>query len=206
MLTISLEVLDRGLENYYQTHLRKKTESLQTQVSDSPTQLPGRYPKDLTRLILKDRRRRTLVALAIMSWYMTEEVRFILQLELKELSFKEVDFELMEILLNSKAYSLGWLLENEWWNEFDLFGNVLTRELAQSWERVDFPAISTRKVKRYSGYCRGYRDSSRRAPSPLPGELLARSSVTKEIQRDLNRQLLTAIWIDRIERRLRIVA
>lgn len=201
MLTMSVEELDLQLLKYYSKNLGKKTESLRTKVSDSPTQYLATY--DFTRLIVRTRRRRHLIGLILMSWYMTDEVRILLHLQLEKINWNEVGFDLGRLLLTSKSYSLGWLLEQEWWNEFDFFGNVLDKELARIWNLVDFAKLSQRKVKRYTGYCRGYRDSSRRAPSPLPVELRAVSSVQEEELLQQARDLTYSLWVDRIERRLK---
>lgn len=201
MFHLSVEELDIQLRKYYSKSFEKKTESLRTKVSDSPTQYP--WSHDFTRLIVRTKKRKQLIGLILMSWYMTDEVRFILQLQLSELNWKEVGFDLGRLLLTSKSYSLGWLLEQEWWNESDFFGNVLDKELSRIWSSCDFVPLSKRKVKRYTGYCRGYRDSSRRAPSPLPMELRAVSSVEEELQEQERRDILYAQWVERIERRLK---
>jgi hypothetical protein len=138
-----------------------------------------------------------------MSWYATDEVRFILQLQLMEhKEWDVVDFDLGDLLLNSKSYALAFVLEQGWWNESDFFGNVLDKELIRIWNSVDFVKISTKKVKRYTGYCRGYQDSSRRAPSPLPLELRARSSVTEELERQERAQIHLLNWEKKIKERI----
>jgi hypothetical protein len=134
---------------------------------------------------------------------MPDEVRVILQLQLMEHKHWDVvDFDLGEILLSSKSYALGFVLVQEWWNESDFFGNVLDRELTRTWNLVDFPKISTRKIRKYTGYCRGYQDSSRRAPSPLPLELRARSSTDEELKRQEKARLHLIFWKKKVERKL----
>lgn len=199
-LKLTIESLDQQLERWYSENLRQKTESLRTQVSDDPKQFPLDY--DFTRLVIKSKKQRVLIGLALMSWYMTEEVRFVLQLQLSELGFKDIDYELGDIVFNSKAYALAWLLEQDLWSDRDFFGNVLNRELKSVWNSCGFYKIPTRKVKKYTGYCRGHRDSSRRAPSPLPRELRATSTVEEEEIRQEMRVKRTLQWIERIERRL----
>jgi hypothetical protein len=201
-LSLPIEVLDRELELLYSKSFEKKTESLRTKVSDSPTQFPSNV--DFTRLVIKTRKQKDLIGLIILSWYMPDEIRFILQLQLSEIKWKDLGFDLGSLLLTSKAYTLAWLLEQEFWNESDFFGNVLNKDLARIWTSCDFVRRPTGYVKRYTGYCRGYRDSSRRAPSPLPSELVSKSSVYEETRLEIERQRNLILWVERIERRLRI--
>lgn len=200
MLNVPVDELDSSLRNFYTKFLEKKTESLRIQISDSPTQ----YPTDLdfTRLVVGTRKRRVLVGIILMSWYASEEIRFLLQLALEEIKLEEGDLDLGRLLLTSKSYSLAWLQEQEWWNESDFFGNVLDKELILFWNRLSWYRLSSKRVKRYTGYCRGYRDSNRRAPSPLPRELVARFSVEEEFQREERRDKIFLYWVRRIERRI----
>lgn len=197
MLKLTIEELDLRLSRIYSHSFEKRTESLRRKLSDSPTQ-ESDWTYDFTRLVIKERRSTSLIGLALLSWYMTDEMRALLQLELESKRVEGYSYELMEILLNSKEFALSWLILQEKWNEFDLFGNVLDRRLARAWSQVDFAKKSTRKVRRYTGYCRGYRESSRRAPSPLPLELRAKLTVEEEFQRKLVRELTTQSWIERV--------
>lgn len=202
MFNCSINVLDRQLSSFYEKNLKSKTESLRIQVLDSPTQYPySSY--DPTRLVIKTNKRKELIGLILMSWYMPSEVRPLVQLELGSRNFREEGFELGELLLTSKSYSLGWLLEQEKWNESDFFGNVLDKELVRIWNLTSFFKISSRRTKKYTGYCRGYQDSNRRAPSPLPLELFARTSVEEEEHDRKRRIFLLAYWKTRIENRLK---
>lgn len=200
LLSQNIEELDVSLQRLYQRSFEKKTESLRIQLSDSPTQYLWNY--DYTSLVIKEKKQRYLIGLALMSWYMTDEIRVLLQLQLEKSIGADVPYELMEILLNSKEYALTWLILQDWWNGNDLFGNVLNKELGRVWSRVCFSKKSKRRVKRYTGYCRGYRESNRRAPSPLSREHLAKSTVEQELQRSLTREMLTSQWRSRIEQHL----
>lgn len=177
-----LKVLDQQLNARYETLFGKGTESLRIQLLDNPKQNSDSL--DLSRLVIRTRRDSDLIGLALMSWYMTDEVRFLLQLQLLETRLS-VPYGLMEILLNSKEYALSWLILQEKWNERDFFGNVLDRKLARIWEGTHWFRFSDRKVKRYTGYCRGYQESNRRAPSSLPLELRAKLTVQEEELRRL---------------------
>lgn len=191
-----LKVLDQQLNARYETLFGKRTESLRIQLLDNPKQISDSF--DLTRLVIRTRRDSDLIGLALMSWYMTDEVRFLLQLQLLEFKLS-VPYGLMEILLNSKEYALSWLLLQEKWNERDFFGNVLDRRLARIWEGTRWFRTSDRKVKRYTGYCRGYQESNRRAPSSLPSELRAKLTVQEEEQRRLAYDQRTFLLLCEIE-------
>jgi hypothetical protein len=201
MLKLTLKEFDLQLERFYSKYLKERTESLRTKILDSPTQWPE--DQDPTRLWIKAKKQRHWIVLALMSWYAPEEVRFLLQLELLEhKQWDVVDFDLGELLLTSKSYALGYVLEQEFWNESDFFGNVLNKEFVTIWMSLDFARISTRKVPRYSGYCRGYQDSSRRAPSPLPLELRAKSSVEEELERQELARIHLLYWKEKVKERI----
>jgi hypothetical protein len=170
MFKSSFQRIDLEIESYHSKYLQKRTESLRTILLDNPKQEIQWTKYDFTRLYFGNLRLRQKIALALMSWYMNEEIRFLVQMELREIWGGD-SREVMEVLLTSKEFALTWIYSISGWNERILFGNVLNRELGNLWQRVDFRRLSQRKVRRYTGYCRGYQESSRRASSPLPAEL-----------------------------------
>jgi hypothetical protein len=170
MFKSSFQRIDLEIESYHSKYLQKRTESLRTILLDNPKQEIQWTKYDFTRLYFGNLRLRQKIALTLMSWYMNEEIRFLVQMELREIWGGD-SREVMEVLLTSKEFALTWIYSISGWNERILFGNVLNRELGNLWQRVDFRRLSQRKVRRYTGYCRGYQESSRRAPSPLPAEL-----------------------------------
>lgn len=199
MFSCSFEQLDSSLSNFYSKYLSEKTESLRIQISDNPKQNQIIQNFDFTRFHLKVHKDNQFVGLAILSWYMPDEIKFLLQLQLREVNLQAYDFRLMEILLSSKEYALGYLLINERWTERDFFGNVLDKKFIRNWLSVTFLKLSRKKVPRYTGYCRGYRDSNRRAPSPLPLSLRAKMTVKEEMLQKELRTLKTIQWIKRIQ-------
>jgi len=68
------------------------------------------------------------IKLAIFSWYMDEEVKFVLQADLEEKlsTFSLDDRTLLEQFLFSEAEMLIFLLETKLWHSRDFFGNILT--------------------------------------------------------------------------------
>jgi hypothetical protein len=174
MMDIKLSELDLQIQRLYSKNWRGKPESLRQILSDSPTQnLEYLITKfDLTKIVIKSRKRQDFQRLAILSWYFPEEVRILVQLQLQD-SWKADDFNVeKEILLSSKELCLAWIISESGWTESTFFGNVLNkRQVERIVNYLNFYKISSRKVKRYTGYCRGYRESTRGAPRSFPPEL-----------------------------------
>jgi hypothetical protein len=107
-----------------------------------------------------------------MSWYFPEEIRILFQLNLKEHWDGTDPFNVeKEILLDNKELCLAWCLNKAEWSESDFFGNVLNvKEVQGLLNRVQFLKVSRKKVRKYTGYCRGYRESNPGAPRSFPRE------------------------------------
>jgi hypothetical protein len=149
---------------------------------DSPTQSPSYLERfDLTRLSLPVKKLRELQTLAIVSWYCPDEVRLLIQLELESTWLTRNPDDAKEILLTSKDLALCWLLTMSKWNESDFYGNNLTKSFVQKFSLIDFRRRPTSHVDRYTGYCRGYQDAHRGAPSSLGTEHWARTSVAEDL-------------------------
>jgi hypothetical protein len=173
-MKLVLKELDFEIQKLYSRFCEEHAESLRQFLSDSPTQYSDVFLHyDLTQIVIGSKKKRDLIALAILSWYFPEEIRILVQLSLKE-HWQEQDCYSIEkeVLLSSKAICLAWILKESNWNEFDFFGNVLNRKTCTNLvSRLNFLKLSRKKVKRYTGYCRGYRESNRGAPSSVPPEL-----------------------------------
>jgi hypothetical protein len=77
-----------------------------------------------------------------------------------------------EILLINKELCLAWALWKSGWTESDFFGNVLNvKEVKALLQSVNFFRISRKRVKKYTGYCRGYRESNPGAPRSFSPDL-----------------------------------
>lgn len=104
------------------------------------------------------------IKLAITSWYMNEEVRFVLQSDLEEKlkDFSNEDKTLLEQFLFSKAEMLIFLLETSLWHSRDFFGNILS-----SLSELDVllqPKRQSKKIKKPQRK-RGYHDQGSRVLS-----------------------------------------
>lgn len=200
-----IDLIDRELSKFYSKFLSETTENLRQLVLDSPTQLSEVSMKlDLTRLNLKFQKDSEFQTLAIMSWYFPEEIRFLVQMELHQ-SWRAQSLEVKEVLLTSKDYALTWLMRVSRWTESDFFGNYLNKSFVRKFEFLSFKKLSRKKVPRYSGYCRGYQDTNRGVPSSLRLEHWAKSSVSQEIQRHLEREQLRNYLFNKIEEELSVL-
>jgi hypothetical protein len=167
LFKLSLTDLDSQLSLRHQKLFGTRELTLTDKLLDSPT-YQAEY--DLTRLVIPTRKTKDLIGLAVLSWYMSEEIKTLLQLELRSVwpaEFREVG----EVLLTSKEFMLAWLIIQDQWNEYDFFGNVLDKRLSRIWTLVDFRRKSRTPVRKYTGWCRGYQESTRRVKFPLPSEL-----------------------------------
>jgi hypothetical protein len=107
----------------------------------------------------------------VASWYFPEEIGVLVRLNLEE-TWGDERQEVGEALLTSKAFALAWLIIQEDFNENDFFGNYLSpAKVKQLLRFLEFKRVSTKKVERYTGYCRGHRDGTHRSPTSLPREL-----------------------------------
>lgn len=205
-LTMQLSVpsLNREIERFVgKTSLFQRTRDLRTQVSDSPTQYLE-YPKyDVTRLVLGTRKKGDLLRLSILSWYIPDEaVRVLLQLSIREIWEKQERYSVTrEIILSSKIFCLSWILKESGWTPSTFFGNILNlKETERTISRLKFFENSRRHVRRYTGYCRGYRDSSRRVCSSLKLEdLPVKSTILQEEARRLEFQVKLDTTFSRLE-------
>lgn len=200
----NIDTLDSNLLQFYEKNLSEKFESLAFQVLDSPTLYSGPFVDfDPTKIIFRSRKMSDLIGLAIFSWYAPEEIRILIQLALEEFTWAsdKFNYDVKEILLTSKEYSLAWLVLQDCWNEYDFYGNIINRKFVFKINNfLSFKRISRKKVKRYSGYCRGYRDSNQRGPKPLPPELLwTREEEEKRKLSSLMKKQSTLQFIMKIE-------
>lgn len=97
-----------------------------------------------------------LIRLGIISWYLPEEVKCVLQQDLREEieNFSIEDRFLCEQILSTKAEMLIFLIETKLWHTKDFFGNIITEEnkhLVQ-YLKVNKPRLKVRSPQRKRGY------------------------------------------------------
>lgn len=130
------------------------------EINDHSTELLSRITPNVegnfeNRLLLKRHDLDFLIACAILSWYIPEEIGILLRLELEKYSQHE-DLFILDLLIQNKGTMLCYLIETRLWHSRDFFGNILP--LVQQVFRNISPVFKTkRRVKRVQRH-RGYRD------------------------------------------------
>lgn len=163
MLNLTLSKLDETLESFVSKNLSEEIQRLRTHLSDSPTQLYRYYQFDFSNLFCgRNLKLDEKIILGVLHWYFHDEIRFVFNLWLEE-NWGADFVEIRDVILDSKETALGYLLINDRWNNHDFFGNILVQKRIGclltnfKWK----PLRNTSKTKRYTGYCRGYRESGR---------------------------------------------
>lgn len=180
MLTnTSLSKLDSVLIKFYEKELRIKCESLRTKILNNPTQDDGIEILFDTTDFRKQRhmklKEKTL--LGIFSWYFPEEIRWLIQFWLEE-NWGGESKEIRDVILTSKTTALGYLIIQKEFNNHDFYGNILKNTTLRIFLSPQFDFVKNnwrQRVKRYSGYCRGYQDNNRKdlhTYSIVPPEIL----------------------------------
>lgn len=196
MFKLSLEDLDSQLSCFHHRLFREREFTLIDNLLAGPKHL-SEY--DCTRLVIPTRKTKDLIGLAVMSWYMHDEIRCLLQLELGSI-WPADSKEVGEVLLTSKKFMLAWLIIQDRWNERDFFGNVLDKQLSRYWNLVTFFRKSQRPVKKYTGWCRGHQESNRRVQFPLPAELMIGTiSYEEDLLRRAEQERKLLLLVRRIE-------
>lgn len=155
---------------------------------------------DYTSLSLPELKINQKIVLATIHWYFPEEIRWLTNLWLTE-NWGAEHREIRDVLLISKDFALGYLLIQDRFNNHDFFGNMLNKQFAKilSSNYFDFKKTSLSKVERYTGYCRGYSESSNWSPhQPLKGlrkKLLSQSEVEDKLNLELDRFLVLVRYI-----------
>jgi len=187
---LSLE-LDRHVteDNYQEVLLHKRREL---------SRCKTKY--DFTSLSLPELKINQKIVLAAIHWYFPEEIRWLTHLWLTE-NWGAEHREIRDVLLISKDFALGYLLIQDRFNNHDFFGNMLNKQFAKilTSRYFDFKKTSNSKVERYTGYCRGYSESSNWSPhQPLKGlrkKLLSQSEVEDKLNLELDRFLILVRYI-----------
>jgi hypothetical protein len=208
--TTSLEQLDRFFEKYFRESDCFETlyRVLSTELRDSPKQETGVF-RPIEGISFPEGVKKRIKFLILTSvWYYPENpMSFYLLLECKKFFGKEFEAE-YSVLSSSKILALGFWLSQEKWSDRDFYGNV-TR-LTSSIKFLISHLINVRreptfKVKKYTGYCRGYSESGRWAPWRSrrvdPDKFLTeREWLQKELLRYLKAHCLLKRIRERLER------
>lgn len=175
-----LFLFDQEVGKFVRKNLSPRVESLRQSLSDSPTQLNRTVLQvDFTRLNLKwFKKEKDLRTLALVSWYLPKEIQILLQMELQDHWTDQSGVK--EVLLTSRWFALTWFMRVSKWNESDFFGNLLNKTFVRIFNLIAFRTLPNRKTKKYTGYCRGYRENNHRSSEHLDSDLLAKLTVSEE--------------------------
>lgn len=127
-----------------------------TRLSDNPKEVRVFYPKDF----------RLLRSLAIIQWYLPDDLHWLVLVDLKELTFSWLnDKQKLEIaiLLSSKSNMLVYLYETQRYSGSEIFGNILGNDLHDLFRHMKVRELTPRRPKR-TVRRRGYRDHGSRKP------------------------------------------
>lgn len=139
--------------------LQMETEDLRSDVVDNS----NFHSDNLTFYFLKDLKFDDFIRLSLLSWYLPVEVRFVLQMDLREkLRYYSLeDRTILELFLTNKAIVLEFLQSTQLWHSRDFFGNILNKK--NKLDRFFKLSPLRRKIKRPQRK-RGYHDHGSRVP------------------------------------------
>lgn len=180
--TTSLYDLDSKLETFCETQLGSLTKELRLLVLDVPKHQESELPLyDLTKIRLESEviklKLKEKILLGVLLWYFPEEIKSTIWLWLDE-HWGPNEKEVKEVILTSKSWALGYLLVQDKWSDRDFFGNILSRNTIKFLLRFErdpksfFVKFSNKKVKKYTGWCRGHQDVRRNPLSVNPNEYI----------------------------------
>lgn len=110
------------------------------------------------RFRIKTRDLNDLILLGILSWYMVEEDRILLQFELEEKMSNNDDLTNLALVLKSKGQMLTFLIETQKWHTRDFFGNIINFERIQRILKLVVPVYSSNRRPKKKVWKRGYDD------------------------------------------------
>jgi hypothetical protein len=135
----------------------RRIKSLMHHVVDNPT-----FPAGETTFRVKNLKSKELFELALISWYLPEELGVLLRLDLESRTSKLSDEDKHKIplmlVLSSKAETLLFLQETSLWSTQEFFGNYL---LLGTFRKLQLLILSPKVV--YPQRKRGYHDQGTRA-------------------------------------------
>lgn len=128
---------------------------------------PNFQTLDVDRIYYPSRKLDDLLSLSLASWFLPEEFRFYVQLDLQRIAkfFSLEDQVLFELLLASKPEAMLFILETNLWHSRDFFGNFLPKA-EKMINGIKFFRRKTRKPTKPKRK-RGYDDHGSRRPDHL---------------------------------------
>ena len=173
--------------------LAREFSTLKNAVFGDPTRHSGR--KFLNEFKIRTRKKNDLLFIAILHWYMPEEVRCLVNLELRNI-IRNSDLSWMKNLLLTKEICLCWILEFIP-SPSALFGNILCSNNFNKVHYLIRPSFETKRKPTRKEYRRGPKDQGTLGSKHLQpehycatAEELVLYQERKEMQRRLQRDQL----------------
>lgn len=160
-LTVPIQDLEAKLSNFYNENLTELCKVLTEAVVISSKRENSDFENSfiLPQSTLNDK-----IILSVLSWWMPEEISFLLRLELESSwggEFKEIH----AVASISKQHALGVLIVSNRWNDRDFFGNILNLNRIKKFiSRIRLRRKSKSKPKTRV-FRRGYNDKGSRRPT-----------------------------------------
>lgn len=137
-------------------HLKQYSDILfRTSASDSPKWLDANFENSI---VLKSRKLDDLIVLAMMSYYIPEEIGVLLRLELQEVVDRNPEVEILHFLLQGKGLMFNYLCDTNLWSTRDFFGNILTSKRLKRIKNLFSLKFKTKRKPKRAQRHRGYRD------------------------------------------------
>lgn len=179
-----------GLENVI-TEVKTSEKFLRSAVSDSSKYLSD--PRFENEFVIRTKSTDKLVALSILSWYFSDEIRPLVQMNLQEKWNLSEDSIIGEFLLNSFGEMKLFLLETTLWSERDFFGNIFSKNIVLQLLGLFRPKFAShRRPKRIQRH-RGYRD---KGTLKFPHEYHDFASRSQELKEEEEQRLSRLDQID----------
>jgi len=149
--------IDVSIENFLTEETHNRIGILRSHVADNPNFLSENY-------MVLPYKLKSILSLAILSWWISEEIGVILREDIRDKRLKRFNLEdqfLIEAFLIGKNKTIQVLNDTSLWHSRDFYGNILY-EGNRCLERLRFRKNST-KVN-YPKRKRGYDDHGSRVP------------------------------------------
>lgn len=144
--------------------IQEKCLVLRNHVLDS-SNLQSNY--ETNAVFFKGKKLKEKILLGLVSWYLPEEVGFLIRFWLEE-NWGSEKKEWCRIIGTSKLYALTLILIQDEYSNRDFFGNIASKQyIERSISKVSIPRRNTTRIKRKIRR-RGYQDHGSKRPSHLP--------------------------------------
>lgn len=214
--TLNINNLDLKIQEFVDEKFTDYLQDRRSKVLRGPKHNPNNdYHYEFIVKGSKHWKLKELRLISIMSWYISPEIRYHLNLFLDEIWTKQLEtyseeqalsLKLeKELMLSSKQNCLGYILLQDEFNEFDFFGNILNLDNIKSFDSFKIICIIVGDFKpsdkQYSGWCRGPKDKGSTSTKIDPNKYVKNTSILrKRLENELKFEQLLADFLDKIDK------